>query len=368
VFDGSTFAVNDQAHWKVREHLCMKDCQPGTIKWDKNYAWTFWYMRTARGTPDRGNNDHEFLPVFAVRPDEDSVGYHQWGWWGGYPYFMTWRSRMMFCGATERWDCHWPIGEENSGIKGGWRFNWWSRWRLPPVNWWRFYGVMVDETGYTLYEFSDPPIIGNEDSDRNKRAHPHLPAAVHGFARKVATKSKGSWWGYDVHKPYHRFANTPWNHGGINSADKVPETCKKVDKCYPWCWDTSKGWHQRWRGHWNCRLEGELEKCNTCCESDGKIYQVHMHETSCARFSCECEKKWDEVEGVPMLKIDNENWEKVWTGFTVAKWRSGWWRPIIGLETPYWVMDLTYYRLNDHVFTEEEMEAIYKKGRSVDNV
>ena len=57
---------------------------------------------------------------------------------------------------------------------------------------------------------------------------------------------------------------------------------------------------------------------------------------------------------------------KIWTGFTYASNQCpqcGWhWESL--KETPQWIMDLTYYRLGDHIFSEEEMKALYEKGRS----
>merc|ERR1712093_206693 len=245
-YDGKVFneGPGKKTHWVPYEHMCLGGCEPGTIKWDKNYAWTFWFLRTGEGSgaTQPGTSNAEFLPVFAVRPKEvgqsggSGLGHRQWGWWGGYPFFMTWRGRLMFCGANQRWYCQWPIGEENSGIKGGWRFNWWSRWRLPPINHWRFYGLMVDETGYTLYEYSDPPLIGYDNLNSLPYGHDHwaskIPPSTHGFARKVNMKSKGSWWGWDIHDVYSR-ADSTWNPTEHPSADVLPEDCTLVDICHP---------------------------------------------------------------------------------------------------------------------------------------
>merc|ERR1712199_62429 len=176
----------------------------------------------------------------------------------------------MFC-ASSRWDCQWPIGEEDSGVKGGWRFNWYHRWRLPPVNWWRFYGVVANEDGYTLYEFSDPPILGNDkmpeaqhkngwtnhrsDQGGSSKRYPHLPYAVHGFARRIATKMKGSWWGYDIHKHVDY---------------------RKVMTC-------TAGW-------------------------TGEDFDSH-----CGGKQCECTKDWDQIEGYKMRKMRDRD-ARIWTG------------------------------------------------------
>jgi len=199
VFDGlggSTFdglvvteGSDSKSAWKISGNKCLNGCVEGQIKWDQNYAWTFWYKRTTDNF-DAGNR--KVLPVFAVRAAPGDGGRHNptgtrnGGWWGGYPFFVTWMGSMMFCASTDKWECHWPIGEENSGVKGGWRFNWYHRWRLPPANWWRFYGVMADENGYTLYEFSDPPILGNSVIGPDIK----IQSAHHANRNEMATAGK----------------------------------------------------------------------------------------------------------------------------------------------------------------------------------
>jgi len=384
VFDGlggSTFdglvvteGSDSKSAWKISGNKCLNGCVEGQIKWDQNYAWTFWYKRTTDNF-DAGNR--KVLPVFAVRAAPGDGGRHNptgtrnGGWWGGYPFFVTWMGSMMFCASTDKWECHWPIGEENSGVKGGWRFNWYHRWRLPPANWWRFYGVMADENGYTLYEFSDPPILGNSvigpdikiqsahHANRNEmatagKAHPELPYAVHGFSRRISTKSKGSWWGYDVHAPYHR-PDGLWNRADREAADEIlPETCTKA-VCSVRCWN--QGWHSNKQ----CRLDNTIEECIWCKEKDGKI----MRDADRNSFTCKCVKDWDNIKKIGMSKFNDVD-AKIWTGFTYASNQCpqcGWhWESL--KETPQWIMDLTYYRLGDHIFSEEEMKALYEKGRS----
>jgi len=359
-FDGMvvTEGSDSKSAWKTSGNKCLNGCVAGQIKWDQNYAWTFWYKRTTDHF-DAGNR--KVLPVFAVRAAPGDGGRHNptgemhGGWWGGYPFFVTWMGSMMFCAATDKWECHWPIGEENSGIKGGWRFNWYHRWRLPPANWWRFYGVMADENGYTLYEFSDPPILGNSvigpgikiqnahhanraDMATAGKAHPELPYAVHGFSRRIALKSKGSWWGYDVHAP-HSYPQGKDAHARAENG--IPETCTKGGSC-------------TWKERRN-RL------CTSCTEQDGKV----IRDSGSGSFTCKCVKDWDNVKKIGMTKFNDVD-AKIWTGFTYASNQCpqcGWhWSD--GADTPQWIMDLTYYRLGDHTFSEEEMKAIYEKGRS----
>merc|ERR1711998_102303 len=348
-FDGETFHVGEKNYWQPRSEdahspsgmsgSCFKNCEAGQIKWDKNFAWTFWYIR-------QSENHHEkirkVLPVFAVKEN------HR-GWWGGFPFFVTWMGSMMFC-ASSRWDCQWPIGEENSGVKGGWRFNWYHRWRLPPVNWWRFYGVVANEDGYTLYEFSDPPIIGNDNMNKAKARH-NLPYAVHGFSRQIATKTKGSWWGYDIHAPYQR-KDGVWN-ANRGGSEQLPETCVKVGKCN--CWE--KGWVSNRA----CRMANTVEECGFCKEKDGVIVRDRGRDS----FKCKCKKEWDKIKGAGMKKFKDSE-AIIWTGYDYDPQqcpRCGWhWNP--GKETPQYIMDLTYYRLGDHTFSEKEMEALYLKGRS----
>jgi hypothetical protein len=302
--------------------------------------------------------DRKVLPVFSVRksPGSPWSREHKPGWWGGYPFFVTWVGSMMFCASTDKWECHWPIGEENSGIKGGWRFNWYHRWRLPPANWWRFFGVMVDEDGYTLYEFSDPPIEGNNVLGYNNKAHKHLPYSVHGFSRRIATKTKGSWWGYDLHAPYHR-PDGLWNPNVAGAAgETLPETCTKV-ACHIRCWNN--GWHSNRQ----CRLDNTIEECGWCKEKDGKI----MRDRGSGSFTCKCVKDWDDVKKIGMSGF-NDDMARIWTGYSYANWQCpqcGWhWGD--GEETPQYIMDLTYYRLADHTFTEDELKALYEKGRSTE--
>jgi hypothetical protein len=287
-FDGRTYSHDQKTHWKVQEHLCMLDCQPGQVKWDQNYAFTFWFKRTAHSVT--GFSGWQVLPIFNVRPQEKDIKNKRHDWtlgWGGFPSMMGLNphNALMFCGGTGGWHCTWPIGEENSGIKGGYRYAWRERWTMPPLNWWRFFGLMVDESGYSLYEFSDPPLKDQNKFHRNERARPDLDATVHGFSRKVVTLSKGSWWGHDINDR----AKSGW------VARELPRTM------YPY-----------------------------------------------------------------------PEYEKVWTGFVVndkiLQRYSRHFMPEKQDLVPYHIVDLTYYRLEDHVFTEEEMEALYDKGRSVKDV
>jgi len=350
-YDGKivTSGSDEKSTWKTAGNKCLAGCTPGQIKWDQNYAWTFWYMRTTTMWDRR-----KVLPVFSVRTQPGTGGRHNNGWWGGYPFFITWVGSMMFCAATDKWECHWPIGEENSGVKGGWRFNWYHRWRLPPANWWRFFGVMVDEDGYTLYEFSDPPIEGN--SVMGRKTHNHLPYAVHGFSRRIATRTKGSWWGYDIHAPYHR-PDGLWNPNVAGAAgETIPETCTKV-ACHIRCWN--QGWHSNYK----CRMDNTIEECGWCVEKDGKI----MRDRGAGSFTCKCVKDWDNVKKVGMSAFSDAD-ARIWTGYTYASHQCpqcGWhWSD--GKDTPQWIMDLTYYRLGDHSFTEAELKALYEKGRSTE--
>eukprot|EP00656_Telonema_subtile_P002244 TRINITY_DN1097_c0_g1_i3.p1 TRINITY_DN1097_c0_g1~~TRINITY_DN1097_c0_g1_i3.p1 ORF type:complete len:603 (-),score=146.22 TRINITY_DN1097_c0_g1_i3:251-2059(-) len=376
-YDGKiiTDGASDSTHWKPHGNKCLEGCANGQVKWDKNFAWTFWYMRTA-------NEWAKVRPVFALRRNPR----HIWdGWWGGFPFFITWVGSMMFCAQTQRWECHWPIGEVNSGVKGGWRFNWYHRWRLPPVNWWRFYGVMSDEDGYSLYEFSDPPIEGNSVlpthengkwscPGNNKSPHwpdrcktqRNLPYTVHGFSRRIPSKQAGGWWGWDIHKPYSR-PDGLWSPSIRSSAgEAIPEDCAMDTTC-------TNNWHCRkggWHTHFKCRIDGTLDECGWCKTVDSKVYRAARNE---AGGWCRCKKKWDEIEGVAE-KPFTDNDAVVWTGYTYSPWilhhwgrHCGWMTPV-GHATPQYIMDLTYYRLGDHSFTEEEMKAIYLKGRSIDSV
>jgi len=346
-FDGEQVEFGEGKTWtQTRGWYAPKGHRGAQIKWDKNYGWTFWFKRT---TSDYDYANRKVLPVFAVRHKNGYNGYSG-GWWGGYPFFVTWVGSMMFCASTEKWECHWPIGEENSGVKGGWRFNWYHRWRLPPANWWRFYGVMANEDGYTLYEFSDPPIIGNDNMNKAKARH-NLPYAVHGFSRQIATKTKGSWWGYDIHAPYQR-KDGVWN-ANRGGSEQLPETCVKVGKCN--CWE--KGWVSNRA----CRMANTVEECGFCKEKDGVIVRDRGRDS----FKCKCKKEWDKIKGAGMKKFKDSE-AIIWTGYDYDPQqcpRCGWhWNP--GKETPQYIMDLTYYRLGDHTFSEKEMEALYLKGRS----
>lgn len=201
------------------------------------------------------------------------------GSWGG--------DILYFCGSTGGWYCQWPVGEENSGIKGGYRYDIRNRWKLPPINWWRFFGLMVDETGYALFEFSDPPMKNQNKISSGERANPNLPPATHGFSRKVTTLSKGSWWGHDIQDGRGKRRSMPHLDGKQNKPD----------------------WQKVWTGH-----------------VLGRRYHGYH---------------WAHTWGVVAPLNDN--------------------------GIPYYIMDLTYYRLDDHVMTEEEMEALYEKGRSMDS-
>lgn len=242
---------------------------------------------------------------------------------------------------------------------------------------------MVDETGYTLYEYSDPPLIGYDNLNSLPYGHDHwaskIPPSTHGFARKVNMKSKGSWWGWDIHDVYSR-ADSTWNPTEHPSAEVLPEECTMVDICHPYCWDRSlRHWSQRWAKHHPCRIGGTVEECGKCETKDGTV----MRSSNPNAGWCKCKKKWDEIKGIPMVVINSEatsgkyskEWERVWTGFTTADFvcpgdsyirGQCWWRQKPWTKTPYWIMDLTYYRLGDHVFTEAEVKALYMKGRSVE--
>merc|ERR1712072_1564826 len=354
-YDGKivTHGSDDASHWKIKGHMCLDGCVTGQIKWDKNYAWTFWFMRT---DTKYDRQQAKVLPVFSVRTQPNQQGRHGMGWWGGYPFFVTWVGSMMFCAATDEWECHWPIGEENSGVKGGWRFNWYHRWRLPPTNWRRFFGVMVDEDGYTLYGFSDPPIEGNSVLGHHNKAHKRLPYTVHGFSRRIATKTKGSWWGYDIHAPYHR-PDGLWNANIAGAAGEVlPETCTKT-ACTVRCYE--QGWHSNYK----CRLANTIEECGYCKEKDGKV----QRDRGSGSFTCKCVKEWDKIKKVGMSAF-SDNDARIWTGYTYAPWQCPHcrWHWSDGKATPQYIMDLTYYRLADHSFSEAEMKALYMKGRSIE--
>jgi len=363
-FDGKVFTdgPDDKVFWKAKSQYCPgkgpSNCgTPGMITWDQNYAWTFWYMRLY----ENDGYDRKVLPVFAVRRPEAPAGDWSGGWWGGYPFFVTWVGSMMFCATTSKWECHWPIGEENSGIKGGWRFNWYHRWRLPPKNIWRFFGLMVDEDGYTLYEFSDPPIIGN-DNLNNGKAMGNMPWAVHGFSRRVATRSKGSWWGYDIHAPYAR-ADGAWSATSSGGVEQIPETCTKTD-CAIRC--SQQGWHSDLA----CRLDmtsigAKIEQCGWCRDdADGNP----KRDSGSGCYKCMCVKDWDNLKKLDVKQF-SENDARVWTGYTYASWMGAGagWKLGAGVKSPQLIMDLTYYRLADHVFIESEMLALYEKGRSIKN-
>merc|ERR1712195_349062 len=47
-YDGKvvTSGPEEKSNWKIAGNKCLAGCTPGQIKWDQNYAWTFWYMRT----------------------------------------------------------------------------------------------------------------------------------------------------------------------------------------------------------------------------------------------------------------------------------------------------------------------------------
>merc|ERR1712196_72580 len=340
-FDGETFHVGEKNYWQPRSEdahspsgmsgSCFKNCEAGQIKWDKNFAWTFWYIRQSENHHEK---NRKVLPVFAVKDINR-------GWWGGFPFFVTWMGSMMFC-ASSRWDCQWPIGEENSGVKGGWRFNWYHRWRLPPVNWWRFYGVMANEDGYTLYEFSDPPIKGNDKMPRTNKADKTLPYTVHGFSRQINLKSKGSWWGFDMHAPYHR-KDGVWNADRRQKhPEQLPETCTKAD-CRPYCLE-GKHWHQRWQSHIKCRKANTIEECGYCKEKDGVI----KRDRGRGSFPCKCKKEWDKIKPIGMKKFEDRD-AIIWTGYTNdPEYQASNWYLSGGTLTTQWIMDLTYYRLDDH--------------------
>eukprot|EP00658_Telonema_sp_P-2_P048131 TRINITY_DN3662_c0_g1_i10.p1 TRINITY_DN3662_c0_g1~~TRINITY_DN3662_c0_g1_i10.p1 ORF type:complete len:484 (+),score=89.64 TRINITY_DN3662_c0_g1_i10:48-1499(+) len=262
--DGHTFTEgpSDKLYWQPKENTCHdNDCTPGKITWDKNYAWTFWYQRNDA-------NRRQISSIFAVRNQNRNSPH---GWWGGYPYFGSAWGCMMFCGSTHWSFCHWPIGEENSGIKGGYRYDWWHRWRLPPVHWWRFYGVTANQDGWVLYEFSDPPIKNNNNMNTgHKTVHgTSVHWTVHGFSRKIPMQASGSWWGHS--------------------------------------WSTS-------------------------------------------------------------MRYTDFSDTTVYSGYAMPDYALAWWGWHPGRTVPEYVMDLTYYRMGDHVMTEEEMKAIYIKGRSTDRV
>merc|ERR1711907_326464 len=359
-FDGEHVSFGEgKTYQQITSFFAPKGHQGGQIQWSKNYAWTFWYKRT--------KEERRIMPVFAVRrkykdPGEAARG----GWWGGYPFFVAYHGSMMFCATTKKWECQWPIGEENSGVKGGWRFNWYHRWRLPPTNWWRFYGVMANEDGYTLYEFSDPPILGNDKMPPSRshhedfhaarqgytKAHKNLPYTVHGFSRQISLKSKGSWWGFDIHAPYHR-KDGVWNPDKYRSdaSEQLPETCVKAS-----CKHHCGGWHSSKK----CRLANTVEECGNCKEKDGVI----KRDSGAGSFKCKCKKEWDNIKPIGMKKFEDRD-AIIWTGYTNdPEYQPSNWYLSKGTSTTQWIMDLTYYRLDDHTFSEEEMEALYLKGRS----
>jgi len=320
-------------------------------------------------------------PVFAVRRQPRDT----WdGWWGGYPFFITWVGSMMFCAQSAKWECHWPIGEEDNGVKGGWRFNWYHRWRLPPVNWWRFFSLMCDEDGYTLYEFSDPPIIGNDvlptydtswtcpgtklnpNWPDECKANRNLPYTVHGYSRRIPTKGKGSWWGWDIHKPYSR-PDGLWSPSVEGASGQIlPEKCAMDKTC-------ENNWHcfsGGWNTHEQCLMKNTVEECGWCKTVNGITARAATTEKG---GWCRCVKDWDKIEGDKVPPFQKED-AIIWTGFTYSPWildawgrECGWMTPV-GHDTPQYIMDLTYYRLGDHSFTEAEMKAIYLKGRSINRL
>ena len=206
---------------------------------------------------------------------------------------------------------------------------------------------MADENGYTLYEFSDPPILGNSvigpgrvhygaTMGTSGKAHPNLPYAVHGFSRRISTKSKGSWWGYDVHAP-HSYPQGKDAHARAENG--IPETCTKGGSC--------------------TYEERRNRLCTHCTEEDGKV----IRDSGSGSFKCKCVKDWENVKKIGMPKFHHED-AKIWTGYTYWRSTGAGWHWSDGADTPQWIMDITYYRLGDHTFSEEEMKAIYEKGRS----
>jgi len=211
---------------------------------------------------------------------------------------------------------------------------------------------MANEDGYTLYEFSDPPIEGNDKLGHNNKAHKPLPYAVHGFSRQIATKTKGSWWGYDIHAPYQR-KDGVWN-ANRGGSEQLPETCVKAS-CTRHCWE--HGWHSNYK----CRMANTVEECGWCKEKDGVIKRDRGH----GSFTCKCTKEWDKIKGVGMKEFQDSE-AIIWTGYTYdpRQCPNCYWHWNPGKDTPQYIMDLTYYRLGDHTFTEKEMEALYLKGRT----
>jgi len=447
--------------------------------------------------------DLKVMPVMAVRADYKYCGGSRWwgqgttcpikvppdnkdvypvrnpGWWGGFPLFVSWAGSMMFCASTERWNCHWPIGAENSGVKGGWRFNWYHRWRLPPLNWWRFYGVMADEDGYTLYEYNDPKVTntdyiskpgvsvsGNapnrwrgwshwtankhilsrnewgghayshpsEQSTVNRdgrdqtaykpscknwpydpRHHWSRLTAVHGFARRIPSKAKGSWWGRDWHQNDGKDPNYWWrfrsdlvDHSAIEcEMGECPETAK---------W---KGWwsHDGYRNTMRMieqhgseeddpnkddKTKPGIETCSFCgyYNKDDETYHAdagddreprlympkwktwsyrtheympaHANSWKVQLSSCMCHKKWADVAGLNMLRGEHTAADAtIWTGYTYQQRyvRHNWWWlwSMHSGPTPQVVMDLTYYAFPEGgplTMSESQFEALYLAGRS----
>lgn len=281
-FDGSVVAdgPTDSTHWQVKGNYEPKTSQGAyKIVWDRNWAWSFWYITQLS---EHQTHSKWIWPVMAIKPETHHF-------WTGSPMFQMYHGIMMWCVASQMnnhwYGCSFPVGQDNHGVKGHEHHGWPHRWKSPPQNHWRFYATVSDDVAWTLYEFSDPPIIGY-DKIGEKQYQTH------------------TWWGsYHVHG-FSRRVNVGVNNGRT-------------------------GW---WSGY--------------------------------------------DSQKVPKSRFDSQP-DRVWTGYTwhphtlsrMKSWWGGWWaRYIVGVneKIPMHIMDLTYYRLGETTMTEDEVKAIYLKGRSTD--
>eukprot|EP00658_Telonema_sp_P-2_P048137 TRINITY_DN3662_c0_g1_i3.p1 TRINITY_DN3662_c0_g1~~TRINITY_DN3662_c0_g1_i3.p1 ORF type:complete len:140 (+),score=46.82 TRINITY_DN3662_c0_g1_i3:81-500(+) len=99
----------------------------------------------------------------------------------------------------------------------------------------------------------------------------------------------------------------------------------------------------------------------------GDVYKRQVHGFS-RKIPMQASGSWWGHSWSTSMRYTDFSDTTVYSGYAMPDYALAWWGWHPGRTVPEYVMDLTYYRMGDHVMTEEEMKAIYIKGRSTDRV
>eukprot|EP00658_Telonema_sp_P-2_P048132 TRINITY_DN3662_c0_g1_i13.p1 TRINITY_DN3662_c0_g1~~TRINITY_DN3662_c0_g1_i13.p1 ORF type:complete len:143 (+),score=44.33 TRINITY_DN3662_c0_g1_i13:81-509(+) len=96
----------------------------------------------------------------------------------------------------------------------------------------------------------------------------------------------------------------------------------------------------------------------------GDVYKRQVHGFS-RKIPMQASGSWWGHSWSTSMRYTDFTNSVIYSGWAMPSQYFHWWSNWhVGKEVPDYVMDLTYYRMGDHVMTEEEMKAIYIKGRS----